>query len=574
MQAQAQAEQAPAKMRRSVLSVLIVTVLIATMAIFFGAERYFERVETQSATNRMALYLRSLNETLRQHQHLPVVLARDPRYSNALEPSAVQPQTNDRLRLLAQEAKLEAIYLMDETGKVLAASNAGEPHSFLGQNYGFRPYFRAALNGARSDYFAIGATSGRPGYFVSEPISFADNTRKGVIAIKLDVSELQRSWESDSETVVALNEDNIVVLASNPDWLYRPISDLDPVLRKSILDSRQFGAEPLKSLNWDALSDARVAVNGITYLLASGNSDWRNWRVLYLQPESSILRQTLIATALFGSLIALLVGFATFLRSRRIEAAYTASERQRSELIETNRRLEEAQSELARSAKLAALGHLAASVTHELGQPISAFRNHLAAAEIGNEITSPTTANNLNKLVDRMEAITRQFRYFARGREDKKGCVELGSVLEEAENLLKTELNEAPINFIRANLSTPIKVEAHQVQLEQAFTNLLKNAIHAVETVQNAEIRINIDRAVEAVSISICDNGTGVSGASLADLQEPFFSSKPSGVGMGLGLAITTEIIKDHGGELTLNASDSGAEFIVTLPLWKDGVKS
>jgi len=79
-------------------------------------------------------------------------------------------------------------------------------------------------------------------------------------------------------------------------------------------------------------------------------------------------------------------------------------------LIETNQQLEHAQTELARSAKLAALGHLAASVTHELGQPISAFRNHLVAADISGESTSPTTARSLNKLVDRMEAITLQFR--------------------------------------------------------------------------------------------------------------------------------------------------------------------
>lgn len=569
---QAQDEHVPGKMRRSVLGVLIVTVLMATLVIFFGAQRYFVRVEAQSATNRMALYLRSLNETLRQHQHLPFVLARDPRYSRALEPNAATLQANERLHLLAREAKLEAIYLMDDTGKVLAASNAGEPHSFLNQNYGFRPYFRGAMNGKRSDYFAIGATSGRPGYFVAEPIKFADSSRKGVIAIKLDVSELQRSWESDSETVVALNSDNIVVLASNPEWLYRPISNLEPKLRQSILDSRQFGAEPLKSLNWYPQSESRVEVNGITYLLASGNSDWRDWRVIYLLPESSILRQTFIATALFGSLIALLVGFATFLRSRRIEAAYTASERQRSELVETNCRLEEAQSELARSAKLAALGHLAASVTHELGQPISAFRNHLTAAEIGNEITSPSTAKNLNKLVDRMEAITRQFQYFARGRMDKKGCVNLGIVLEEAESLLRAELNEAEIEFERAKLKLPIKVKAHQVQLEQAFTNLLKNAIHAVDTVEGPKIRVDVRHGTNEVDISISDNGSGLGGATLAELQEPFFSSKPSGVGMGLGLAITTEIIKEHGGKLCLGATDEGTEFVVTLPLWQDGV--
>ena len=136
-----------------------------------------------------------------------------------------------------------------------------------------------------------------------------------------------------------------------------------------------------------------------------------------------------MTTAFFGSIITFLLGFATFLRSRCIELAYIASERQRKALIETNHRLKQAQTELARSVKLAAVGHLAASVTHELDQPISAFRNHLAAAETGNEITSPQTATNLSKLVDRMEAITGYFKFFARGQGNQKTNIDLSVVL-------------------------------------------------------------------------------------------------------------------------------------------------
>lgn len=571
MQTEIDIERAPGKMRKRVLGVLLFTVLFATAATFFGAQHYFERLEARTAMNRMILYQRALNETLRRHQHLPFVLASDPRYAQALQPNALQPDINDRLERLADEAELEAIYLMDTKGLVLATSNAREPHSFLGENYGFRPYFQNALKGIRSDYFAIGATSGRPGYFVAEPVTYAANTQKGVIAIKLDMSELQRSWESDSEAVVAINENNIVVLASNPDWLYRPVSTLDSDVRDTILNSRQFGAEQLKALDWSPFGKDRVSVEGTNYLLASGSSDWRDWTVHYLQPEGIILRKTLLTTAVCGSFIAFLLGFATFLRSRRIELAYTASERRRSELIETNQRLEQAQSELARSAKLAALGHLAASVTHELGQPISAFRNHLAAAEIGNEITSPRTTKNLNKLVDRMEAVTKQFKFFARGRGDAKTCVNLACVLEEVETLLKVEIADGNIDFQSTHLSAPIEVRAHQIQLEQALINLVKNAIHAVEDEANPKIKIDVIPGAETVEIHVSDNGTGIADATLTDLQEPFFSTKPSGVGMGLGLAIATEIIKDHGGELRLGESDDGAIFIVSLPLYTDG---
>lgn len=571
MQSENNVSNVPSQMRRSVFGVLVFTVFLATLATFFGARHYFERLEQQAASNRLVLYLRSLNDTLEQHQHLPFILARDPQYSKALDLQSAPSDINEKLKSLATEAKLEAIYVMNEEGLVLASSNAGERNSFLGQNYGFRPYFREALGGKRSDYFAIGATSGRPGYFVAEPVAIGNESLKGVIAIKLDVSELQRSWETDRDTVVAINKDNIVVLASNPDWLYRPISDLSKEVRQTILESRQFGIKPLEPLDWTPQSEPYALIEGTRYLLASGSSEWRDWTVHYLQPENAILRQTLLATAFFGSIIAVLVGFATYLRSRRIELAYTASERQRRELIESNSQLEQAQTELARTAKLAALGHLAASLTHELGQPISAFRNHLAAAEMSNEISSPETLSNLNKLVARMEGITGQFRFFARGSGPKKTRVSLTTVLNEVENLLKPDIINANVNLVTNDDIPALDVLGHQIQLEQAFTNLLRNAVQAVEDTIEPEVRINVIDKHGVAEIRVSDNGPGLAGASLTDLQEPFFSTKPSGVGMGLGLAIATEIIKDHGGELTLGATEVGAEFVVALPIWREG---
>ena len=276
MAAEKHIKDVPERMRRRVVGILIATVVLMSAASFIASKQYFLRLESNTANNQMALYLRALNETLNQHQHLPFVLARDPRYSDALQPISIDPGVNLRLSQLSQEAGLEAIYVMDSEGVVLAASNAGQANSFLGENYGFRPYFQEALNGARSDYFAIGATSGRPGYFVAEPVTFASGTQKGVIAIKLDMSELQRSWESDTEIVLAVNTNNIVVLASNPDWLYRSIADLDADVRDTIFASRQFENEPLSPLDWTQIGDRRVDVEGGKYILAPGQAHWRD----------------------------------------------------------------------------------------------------------------------------------------------------------------------------------------------------------------------------------------------------------------------------------------------------------
>ncbi len=560
-------EGSPSRMRKSIVGVLVVTVLLATISIYFASNRYFTQQETQSASSQMAFYLRELNDVLGQHQHLPFVLARNPRYFDGLNPIDVSVGINAQLSQLADQAGLEAIYAMDRSGVVLAASNAGTPNSFMGQNYGFRPYFQEALAGKRSDYFAIGATSGRPGYFVAEPANLASGTERGVIAIKLDVSELQRSWENDNEVVIAVNGDGVVVLASNPHWLYRPLGALPLSTQRRILESRQFGDQSLAPLAWTEKDAGRVGFEGQDYIVAQGAADWRGWKVFYLQPQSAIANQTFVATVVFGGFIALLIGFATFLRSLRIETAYATSERQRKALVETNKRLEQAQSELARSAKLAALGHLAASVTHELGQPISAFRNHLVAADIGGEITSRKTANSLNKLVDRMEAITMQFRYFARGKPDRKTDVLLADVLEESVNLLRSDIDAAGVALHVVQPLQDILVHGNKIQLEQVMTNLLKNALHAVGQVAKPQIYVDTEVQNSTIDIRIRDNGSGLGGANLKDLQEPFFSTKPSGVGMGLGLAITAEILRDHRGELKVEPSEAGAVFVVTLPI-------
>lgn len=565
-----QAAQVPEKMRKGILITLLATVLLSVVLTFFGAQGYFERQTAQRAHNRMVLYQRALNEALRQHQHLPFILAQDQRFAAALDDPNVVDEVNESLHILAQEAKLEAIYLMDTTGLVLAASNAGEPNGFLGQNYGFRPYFKDALHGARSDYFAIGATSGRPGYFVAEPVPSENGTAKGVVAIKLDISELQRSWETSNEIVLAVNPDDIVVLATDPDWLYRPTTELTAAQRDTIVASRQFGPLDLSPLEYRVLEERRIAINSTRYTVATGLADWRGWKVHYLQPEAAIYRQTFVTTALLGSIIAMLVGFATYLRSRRIELAYADSEQRRRDLLETNKQLEQAQIELARSAQLAALGQLAASVTHELGQPISAFRNHLAAAEISGEITSVKTAENLNKLVERMEAVTRQIRFFAGARAQEKSRVSIEIVLDEVAQMLRPELADVKFRVSLPKDDGATDVIGNQIQLEQVFTNLLKNALHAVETAEAPQIHILVCAQEDMVKIRVCDNGSGLGDAKLAELQEPFFSTKPSGVGMGLGLAIATEIIRDHGGTLSLGEASTGAIFDVSLPRWQE----
>lgn len=556
----------PNRISLRIVCILLATVIASVFLTFIGAQRLFEAQAISVAQSQHALYLRSLNEALKKHQHLPFILGENTALSRNAEPSETS-NLNAILSEFANASGLEAIYVMSLDGEVIAASNYQLESSFVGQNYGFRPYFQGAADGKRSDYFAIGATTGRPGYFVAEPLRSPSGDVAGVVAIKLDVSELQASWEERGEQVLATNSDGIVVLSSNPEWLYRSLFDIDPKRKAEIFHSRQFGREALSPLAWVLGAEGQVVFTDQSYYIVSGTTEIVDWNVHYLSSVGAVTRQTLLTTSILGLSIAVLIGFSAFLRSRRIQAALDVSQRQRLELVEINAKLMKTQEDLARTSKMAALGQLAASVTHELGQPISALKNHLVAAEIGNEITSPQTLKSLHMLAERMEATTKQLRFFARKRREEWEPCNMISVVDEAIALMQHDLEAACVNLNWTPPSKACLVEGDQLQLEQAMTNLLRNALNASRENETPCIKIRCRNTAQHIEVYVEDNGAGLLGQDLDTLQEPFFSTRSSGDGMGLGLAITAEIIRAHSGRL--NAGDApkgGAIFQVTLP--------
>ena len=144
-----------------------------------------------------------------------------------------------------------------------------------------------------------------------------------------------------------------------------------------------------------------------------------------------------------------------------------------------------------RSSRLAALGQLSASVTHELGQPIAAMRNHIAAAEIGRK-AGPDVTDKIGGLVDRMEGITRQLKFFARSESDPFELFDLRDALKAAVALVEPNYQAGNIEL---SLELPEKrVDVHGIKLriEQVITNVLRNAADAVEDVKNPSVKVEI----------------------------------------------------------------------------------
>lgn len=556
---------------------IVATVLVAS-GIFSLSNTYFQSQERTKAEGRLSLYHSSVIAELERFSHLTFVLARDPFVVETTQTGGASV-LNFRLESFAKQAGLDAIFLLGADGVTIAASNARQPTSFVGQNYGFRPYFQQALAGAQSRFYGIGATTGLPGYFIADPVRDAEGDILGVIAIKIDLSRLQDSWRASGEQVFLANGDGVVLLSSNPAWAYRSLNTLTPAQRDRIETSRQFPGQPLDLLQWQPTDGQRAVVSGDQWLHLKVTDLPHGWQLHYFASDDRAIALSWLVT---GAAI-LMAGLALILlqvrRARRMGAALARSEQEEIKLRQANdrlaveiddrhhaeRRLKRTQGELEQASRLAALGQLAASVTHELGQPIAAMRNHLAAAEIGGKKT--VGSRNIAGLVDRMEGITRQLKFFAHKGLDTYDQVDLAEAMCTALALVSPNIAEISAQVDLAFPDAPVIIRGNQLRLEQVMTNLLRNALDAMEDSDRPVLSVRLGTSGNSAWFEIQDNGHGLGNATLTDLQEPFVTTRESGRAMGLGLAISATIVKDHGGTTRAwSAKDGGTVFHVGFP--------
>lgn len=566
---------------RPVVPVLILCFLALAAGTYWGAYTYFRAEELERAEARLSLYRSTVKAELERFSHLTYVLSRD---SVVIETAAGGDTAalDARFAAFAERAGIDAIYLMDLEGVTRSASNARTPYSFVGQDYSFRPYFKAALRGEQGEFYGIGATTGIPGYFFAEAIYDTSGAPLGVVAIKIDLSTLQESWRLAGERVILANADGVALLASVPEWRYRTLNTLKPNQRERISNARQFGKQPLTPLAWRP--GARSAVIDGEDALYLSSSDLPNaWTMHYFASDDPVVTRASLTTGVFLLLAGLMfIGFQVQ-RMRRIGAALRRSESEEALLRDANarlaveiderrsaeQRLQKTQADLERAGRLAALGQLAASVTHELGQPIAAMRNHLAATEIQSG-HSPLT-ERLQGLVDRMEDITRQLKFFSRKGRDKFADVDLRHAMQAALDLVAPNFDAADVTLTVEKPDTPVILNANAMRIEQVMTNLLRNAVDATDGQASREITISVNEDTEAVWFDVSDNGHGLGARSFEDLREPFTTSRESGHGMGLGLTISSGIVDDHGGEMTAwNKEDGGAVFQARFPKTKE----
>ncbi len=243
-------------------------------------------------------------------------------------------------------------------------------------------------------------------------------------------------------------------------------------------------------------------------------------------------------------------------------------------LISFRDQLSTLQEELVQAGKLAALGQLSAGIAHEINQPLSAIghysHNGMRLLNAGRVEETGKNLNQISNLTKRATTIITRLKSLARNQPANLVIVDLQRVIDNVLNMLEGD-EVRKLTTIDVNFQQPgNQVKADPVQLEQVVLNLVTNALDAINDQPEKRISIDCRHSADRLEIRVRDSGPGISKELREQIFEPFFTTKRRGQSLGLGLAISYNIIRNFGGKLTIDDnSDSGASFCIQLPEYR-----
>jgi len=229
--------------------------------------------------------------------------------------------------------------------------------------------------------------------------------------------------------------------------------------------------------------------------------------------------------------------------------------------------LRQRERELLQSKKLAAIGTLASGVAHELNNPLNNI--YLSAQVLEREAGGSFSAfvkETINDIVGqtvRVKRIVGDLLEFAKGKEPEMREVDLNELIRGAYKLVSLASDTSSVNFVLHTDAKGVKVSADPEQIERVFINLFSNAVDAMAGRGSLNIAVREEKGTARITVS--DSGRGIDAEEVEKIFEPFYTTKHKGT--GLGLAITFNIVKKHGGEISVESEKGrGTTFVITLP--------
>lgn len=234
-------------------------------------------------------------------------------------------------------------------------------------------------------------------------------------------------------------------------------------------------------------------------------------------------------------------------------------------------RTRELERRIIQAEKLASLGQLAASVVHEINNPMTAVSTYADALLMRAMVAPSANPGDLEKfrrIVENSERVlrfTRDLVSYARPAQEKPEEIELNAVIQRALSFCEHVVRKHGVTLVTQLGELPRFLAVRQ-NLVQVFVNLITNACHA--TPAGGTITVSTARNAEAAVAVVSDTGAGMEPKVAVRVFEPFFTTKPDGKGTGLGLSIVQSIVENHGGQVTVESEvDKGTSFTIRLPM-------
>ena len=599
------------RIRRMWWAYAAVALLAVIMSLWASGEVGRYQAETaleEQARTDARLNAALLRTVLEKYRALPFVLSQDTALAAALagNEAGTFEQLSRKLEMLAAGTKAAVIYVIDKNGMAVSASNWREPTSFVGNDYRFREYFQGAVAKGQAEHFALGTVSKEPGLYISERISGPDGLL-GVVVVKVEFDDIEADWSATDAPSYVIDDRGIVLITSIPSWRFMTIGRIPGDRLAAIRESLQFGDAPLQPLPLDSVRSLGDGLDVVEIVMPGGAGKTRfldvgipvpatAWQLRHLVALGAAvdagIREARMLTLL--TLLPLLAAGALLLRRRQAVTLRIFREQQAREELErrvaertldlsqardrlqaeivdhrsTEQKLQAVQQDLVQANRLAILGQVAAGVAHEINQPVATIRAYADNARtfLDRGQTAPAGENleNIAALTERIGSITEELKSFARKGRGGAEPTGLKDVIEGAVMLLRSRfagrMDTLDIELPPADL----QVMGSRIRLEQVLINLLQNALEAVAPkADEARVEVRTSNDQQMVTLTVADNGPGISPDIRKGLFTPFNTSKESG--LGLGLVISKDIVGDYGGRMEVESDSSGTRFIVHL---------
>ncbi len=558
---------------------IIIALIIGLLSANFAAK--FTKDDLRSkAQEILSIQVETLNGQLDKYRLLSVSLARRSDIEQLFLAPNNEQTANKAKQIAIYSAALSGalnIVFIRPNGKVIA-SGLGDPIKQIDPK---SPMMIAALEGRLGREVNILHNNKRAYSFASAVRH--NNQFVGVISVYVGLDGLEANWSLTKMPIFAVDGRGAIIMSNRPDLRLRSISEVSQ-----------------KQNNFITLKLDNHKIKYIDYQKYLPQTGWQ----LYVLANSAPIRNAQLFWGLFSAFIVFIIGsIALILLNRQLQITQRArNERATSLRLErivrdrtrqltktniklaneveerkqTEEQLRKTQNELIQTGKLAALGQMSASLSHEYNQPLTATKTYAQNAikylELGRVDEAKSNIERISELADRMGEISKHLRNFARKPNISFGAIAINKVINDALEVMQAQIRAQNVQIKLDIQDENILVKAGHVRLQQVIVNLIANALDAMIGQKNAQIIFSLTKKKNKVMLSIIDNGRGIDEAIIDKIFDPFFSTKQVGEGLGLGLSISYNIIKDFGGSLRAeNNKDKGANFTIIL---KSGQKA